>query len=171
MVLPLDPLRQASDLTSTHASSNVGIQRRKTHWPSFLYFYCRYSIWLAVIGMNIALNVTTKVNCQALVRALFVPLTMFFENRVTLSWNKTVRVQSIYRQHGHRICVDVTHVAHHRSLEPRSSGDGPIGNCIAGAMGDTLSWNYNCSIKLERRRQRVCGGCRLSCVSRVDLSV
>ncbi|KAF8302625.1 hypothetical protein DL93DRAFT_465819 [Clavulina sp. PMI_390] len=40
--------------------------KRDGHWPAFFYFYCKYALWFAVIGVNIALNVTTEVNCQAL---------------------------------------------------------------------------------------------------------
>jgi len=41
-------------------------RKREARWPSFFYFYCRYSLWIAVIGINTAINVRTKVNCQAL---------------------------------------------------------------------------------------------------------
>ncbi|KAF8302623.1 hypothetical protein DL93DRAFT_2102570 [Clavulina sp. PMI_390] len=40
--------------------------KREGHWPAFFYFYCKYALFFALIGVNIALNVTTEVNCQAL---------------------------------------------------------------------------------------------------------
>jgi len=39
-------------------------RKRKARWPVFFYFYCKYSIWATVIGVVIATNVTTKINCQ-----------------------------------------------------------------------------------------------------------
>jgi hypothetical protein len=32
----------------------------------FFYFWCKYSIFFGIIGVNIALQITTRVNCQAL---------------------------------------------------------------------------------------------------------
>jgi len=40
--------------------------RRKTRWTFGLYLWCKYSLWFDIIGINIALNVTSRVNCQAL---------------------------------------------------------------------------------------------------------
>jgi len=48
----------------------AGMQQRDAYWPAFFYFYCKYSVWLAVVGVNIFLNVTSEVNCQRLVRTL-----------------------------------------------------------------------------------------------------
>ena len=55
------------------------MQQRDAHWPAFFYFYCKYSVWLAVVGVNISLNVTTKVNCQSLVRTLSLISTTHFK--------------------------------------------------------------------------------------------
>jgi len=41
-------------------------RKREVHWPAFLYLYCKYSLFFGTIGITIANNVTTKVNCQAL---------------------------------------------------------------------------------------------------------
>ncbi|KAF8332752.1 uncharacterized protein EI90DRAFT_2917914 [Cantharellus anzutake] len=40
--------------------------QRKARWPLIIYLYCKYSLWFAVIGVNVALNVTSKVDCQSL---------------------------------------------------------------------------------------------------------
>lgn len=39
--------------------------QRKTRWTFGLYLWCKYSLWFGIIGVNIALNVTSRVNCQA----------------------------------------------------------------------------------------------------------
>ncbi|KAG1776764.1 hypothetical protein EV702DRAFT_970981 [Suillus placidus] len=40
--------------------------KRRFRWPLIFYFSGRYSLLFALIGISIALNVTTEVNCQAL---------------------------------------------------------------------------------------------------------
>ncbi|KAG9043616.1 hypothetical protein FS837_009332 [Tulasnella sp. UAMH 9824] len=40
--------------------------KRKFKYPMGFYFACRYSLFFSLIGINIALNSTTKLNCQAL---------------------------------------------------------------------------------------------------------
>ncbi|KAF8635442.1 hypothetical protein AX15_000425 [Amanita polypyramis BW_CC] len=40
--------------------------KKKFRWPMTFYFMNRYSLLLALVGIAIALNVTTKINCQAL---------------------------------------------------------------------------------------------------------
>ena len=45
--------------------------QREVHWPSFFYFHCKYSLWLALIGGVTVTSVTTEINCQALVCGFF----------------------------------------------------------------------------------------------------
>ncbi|KAG8994081.1 hypothetical protein FRB90_000538 [Tulasnella sp. 427] len=40
--------------------------KRKFKYPMGFYFACRYSLFLSLLGIVIALNTTTKLNCQAL---------------------------------------------------------------------------------------------------------
>lgn len=42
------------------------VGRKKFHWPMIFYFLDRYLLFFAMIGILIALDVTTEVNCQAL---------------------------------------------------------------------------------------------------------
>ncbi|KAG8847112.1 hypothetical protein FRB91_000183 [Serendipita sp. 411] len=54
------------------AFSSIGFEwsllRRKRgfKWPMLLYFYCKWMLVAAFVGMLIALNIHTKINCQAL---------------------------------------------------------------------------------------------------------
>jgi len=83
LVLSFYSLRQTHNLTANmHPLSihwrgwgfTIGVQQRKARWPVFFYFYCKYAIWVTVIGIVIATNATTKINCQAIVRALHIYL-------------------------------------------------------------------------------------------------
>ncbi|CAL1699324.1 unnamed protein product [Somion occarium] len=40
--------------------------KKKFHWPMIFYFLGRYFLFFALIGILIALDTTTKINCQAL---------------------------------------------------------------------------------------------------------
>lgn len=40
--------------------------KRKFKYPMVFYFACRYSLFFSLLGINIALNSTTRLNCQAL---------------------------------------------------------------------------------------------------------
>jgi len=40
--------------------------KRQFRWPMIVYFLCRYAIFIAVLGVILALDVTTYLNCQAL---------------------------------------------------------------------------------------------------------
>ncbi|KIJ56513.1 hypothetical protein M422DRAFT_773308 [Sphaerobolus stellatus SS14] len=40
--------------------------KRNFRWPMTFYFACRYSMFFALIGLLVALNTTTELNCQAL---------------------------------------------------------------------------------------------------------
>ncbi|KAG8956350.1 hypothetical protein FRC04_004431 [Tulasnella sp. 424] len=45
---------------------SIFMGKRKFKYPMVFYFACRYSLFFSLIGINIALNSTTKMNCQAL---------------------------------------------------------------------------------------------------------
>ncbi|KIO32231.1 hypothetical protein M407DRAFT_18801 [Tulasnella calospora MUT 4182] len=40
--------------------------KRKFKYPMVFYFSCRYALFFSLLGINIALNSTTRLNCQAL---------------------------------------------------------------------------------------------------------
>ena len=48
------------------------MEQREAQWPSIFHFFCKYSLWFNIIGVNVATNVTTEI--QALVCALSLPL-------------------------------------------------------------------------------------------------
>ncbi|KAG8932921.1 hypothetical protein FRC02_000348 [Tulasnella sp. 418] len=41
-------------------------RKRKFRYPMVFYFLCRFTLLFSLIGLNIAINTTTKMNCQAL---------------------------------------------------------------------------------------------------------
>ncbi|CAE6449931.1 unnamed protein product [Rhizoctonia solani] len=44
---------------------NIIVNWREIKWPMAVYFVCRYSIWIGVIMLIVANNLTYQVNCQA----------------------------------------------------------------------------------------------------------
>ncbi|KDQ09989.1 hypothetical protein BOTBODRAFT_503327 [Botryobasidium botryosum FD-172 SS1] len=41
-------------------------RKKEFKWPMGFYFWCKYSLLLSIIGVNVASNITSEVNCQAL---------------------------------------------------------------------------------------------------------
>ena len=65
--------------------SLLPLEQREAHWPSFFYFYCKYSLWIGILCVNLATNLTARINCQALVRALFLSSPFKFPSHLFLN--------------------------------------------------------------------------------------
>ena len=76
----------------------------------------------------------------------------------------TVHVQPMCTRHRCGIRIHVTHATHHSRLEPCSPCDGPIGCCVAGALGCASPRYGNGSIKLGRCYWSMYGQRSPSCV-------
>lgn len=73
--------------------------RKRFRWPMIFYFSCRYLMFFALVGVLIALNVTSEINCQALYSfnqfagnsAIGAASTLFMI-RTTAIWNSSLYI-------------------------------------------------------------------------------
>ncbi|OJA14962.1 hypothetical protein AZE42_03218 [Rhizopogon vesiculosus] len=90
------------------------ISRKKPfRWPLIFYFAGRYSLLFALIGITIALNVTTDVNCQA----LYTFNQVFGNSAIGLaSVNLSLRTMAVWSQNRYIVTVLVLIILGHWSF-------------------------------------------------------
>jgi hypothetical protein len=126
-----------------------------------LYFACRYLMLFALVGVLVALNVTSQINCQVrgslpstsgymrVYSSIFRPSTrsIRFESlnvpAFPLSnWNLIIRV--VFRQFGYWSCINPLHAQNHRRLESFPLCYHPSGHYLPWAVGHFAPWNDDC---------------------------